>query len=246
MTGDTRIWKAVFLWVISTQVVTAHTIPLFMSVDASTFFTKPGITQNINLFNNLGNTYVAAKHWDNKTTLLFGVGATTYQKNNIIFNTGLRYLATSDILLNGNVWQLNQAQFNNLSYNYRVKSDLLLVENAISYAQYVIQPSFILGLGYAKNTASAYQTSPIYNHAATANQAFTDKSTSQLAYEIGAGLDYYLLKPAVIELAYRFIGAGKGYLGYSPLQNTSNRFSTGNIYYQTISLGIRLYYDHTY
>jgi hypothetical protein len=155
-------------------------VPLFLSVDASTFFTRPGITQAVNLFNNIGNTYVAAKHWDNKTTLLFGVGATTYQKNHLIFNTGLRYLSTSDILLNGNIWQLNQTQFNNLSYNYRVKSDLLLVENAISWAKHIVQPSFILGFGYAENTASAYQGAPLYSHAATALQVFTDKKPHSL------------------------------------------------------------------
>ncbi|MCH9689295.1 MAG: hypothetical protein K0U24_03940 [Gammaproteobacteria bacterium] len=91
-----------------------------------------------------------------------------------------------------------------------------------------------------------YQAAPLYNHATSALQTFTDKKTGQFAYEVGAGLDYFILKPAVIELAYRLIGAGKGYLGYSPLQNTTDRLSTGNIYYHTISLGIRLYYDHTY
>jgi hypothetical protein len=241
-----RVFPAMFLWIAGGSSALAHTIPLFVSVDATTMFTRLGTTQSVNLFNQLGNTYVADKHWDNKTTVMFGAGATTYQKKQLVFNTGLRYLATAGFLSNGNVWQLNSAQFNNLSYNYRVKSDLVFVENAISCAQYLIQPSFILGLGYALNTASAYQTTPLYSYAASALQTFTDKKTSALAYEIGAGLDYLLLKPAVIALAYRFMSAGKGDLGYSPLQNTAARFSTGNIYYHTISLGIRLYYDHTY
>ncbi|MDX2345439.1 MAG: hypothetical protein QNK11_00995 [Legionella sp.] len=244
---DSRMLATLVLFLGVAQAATAHTIPLFVSVDATTLFTRLGQTQSINLINNLGNTYVADKHWDNKTTVMFGAGATTYQKNNLIFNTGLRYLSTSNFLLNGNVWQMNSAAFNNLAYQYRVKSDLILVENAISYAKnLLLQPSFILGLGYASNTADSYQVSALYNHASEPLQTFSGKRSAQLAYEIGAGLDYFVLKPAVIELAYRFIGAGKGYLGYSPLQNTTARLSTGNIYYHTISLGIRLYYDHTY
>jgi hypothetical protein len=235
-----------FLCISCINTAIAHTVPLFISLDVTTVFTRPGETQQVNLFNQLGNTYVPNKDWQNKSTVLFGVGATTYTKNNVIFNTGVRYLSISNIFLQGNVWQLNSPDFNNLSYRYRVKSDLVLVENAISYAKSLIQPSLILGLGYAANTTSQYQTSALYNHSATALQVFTGKCVSQLAYEIGGGLDFLSLKPAVIELAYRFMAAGKGALGYSPLQNTSDNLSTGNLYYHTVSLGIRLYYDHTY
>ena len=241
-----RILSTAFLLTTVVQTAIATTVPLFVSVDATTFFTRPGQTQQVKLMNDLGNTYVPLRHWDNKTTVMFGAGATTYDKNNILFNTGIRYFSTSDLLLNGNIWQLNMPGFNNLSYDYRLKSDLILAENAISCARFILQPSFILGLGYASNATSQYQAKPLYSHAAPAPQVFTNKRTSQLAYEVGAGLDYLILKPAVIELAYRFIGAGKGYLGYSPIQNTTDRLSTGNIYYHTISLGVRLYYDHTY
>ncbi len=242
-----RILSAVFLlWAAVIQTVTATTVPLFVSVDATTFFTRLGTTEQVNLMNGLGNTYVADKHWDNKTTVMFGAGAITYDRSNIIFNTGVRYFSTSNLLVEGNIWQLHMPEFNNLSYSYRVKSDLILAENAISYTKHMIQPNFILGLGYASNKAGDFRPSPLYSHAAPALKVFTSERTAQFAYEVGAGIDYALLKPAVIELAYRFIGAGKGYLGYSAIQNTEERLSTGNIYYQTISLGIRLYYDHTY
>lgn len=234
------------LWAAVIQPVTATTVPLFVSVDATTLFARLGITEQVNFMGNLANTYVPEKKWDNKTTVMFGVGATTYEKNKLLLNTGARYFSTTSFLFNGNVWQLSNPNFNNLSYRYRVKSDVILIENAISYTQHLIQPSFIVGLGYANNTASHYQVTPLYTHETPALQTFSSKSTSQFAYEVGVGLDYLLLKPAVLELAYRFVGAGKGYLGYSSIQNTTGRLSTGNINYQTISLGIRLYYDHTY
>ncbi len=241
-----RILFAVSLSIILNQTAMATTVPLFVSVDATTFFTRLGTTEQVNLMGNLGNTYVPSKHWDNKTTVMFGAGATTYEKNNVLVNTGVRYFSTSDLLATGTVWQLNTPAFNNLTYSYRVKSDLILVEDAVSWSRFILQPNFIVGLGYANNTVSQYQEKPLYRHAAPGLQSFTNDSTSQLAYEVGVGLDYLILKPAVIELAYRFVGAGKGYLGYSPIQNTKDRLSTGNIYYHTISLGIRLYYDHTY
>ncbi|MCH9689294.1 MAG: hypothetical protein K0U24_03945 [Gammaproteobacteria bacterium] len=86
-------------------------MPLFLSVDATNFVTKIGETQSVNLINTIGNTYVPNKHWEDKTSVLFGVGATTYQNNNMIFNTGLRYLNMSNMLSNGNVWQLNTEDY---------------------------------------------------------------------------------------------------------------------------------------
>ncbi len=241
-----RCFALIVLFASCAQSVLATTVPLFVSVDATTFFTQLGRTEQVNFFNGFGNTYVPSRHWDNKTTVMFGVGATTYDKNHIQFNTGVRYFSTTNMRVGGTVWQFNMPGFNNLAYNYRVKSDLVWAENAISYTRSILQPNILVGLGYASNRASQYQVTPLYSHTATPLQTFTDKTTSQLMYEVGAGIDWLVLKPAVIELAYRFIGAGKAYLGYSPIQTTTDRLSTGNIYYQTISLGIRLYYDHTY
>ncbi|MDF1678797.1 MAG: hypothetical protein P1U32_08910 [Legionellaceae bacterium] len=241
-----RYFILIALFTSCVQSVLATTVPLFVSVDATTLFTQIGRTEQVNLLNGFGNTYVPLKHWDNKTTVMFGVGATTYNKNHIQFNTGARYFSTTHMRVGGTVSSLNMPAFNNLAYNYRVKSDLVWAENAVSYTRAIVQPNIIVGLGYASNRASQYQVPPLYSQAAASVQTFTDNTTSQLMYEVGAGIDWLVLKPAVIELAYRFIGAGKAYLGYSPTQTTTDRLSTGDIYYQTISLGIRLYYDHTY
>jgi hypothetical protein len=244
MVNLSRALSVLILCMTVCQLSWAGTLPIFASVDAATFYTRLGITQHLNLFDNLGNTYLASKRWDNNTTFLVGVGARTYQSTHVHVDTSIRYLPTPYTELTGQIWQLNTSAFHNLSYAYQSKSDVLLLENAIALTRTIIQPSLIFGIGRAVNTSRDYQSIPLNNQAAPALGLFKAAKTTQLAYEVGAALDYPC-QQTVIELAYRFMNAGQGYLGVAPQQNTADTLSTGQIQYHILSLGVRLYYDHT-
>lgn len=72
---------------------------------------------------------------------------------------------------------------------------------------------------------------------------FTADSQLQFAYEVGVVLDYTYNSFLTLECAYRYLNAGHGQLGLSPLQHTSDHLSTGLIDYQTLSIGVRLYHE---
>ena len=205
--------------------------------------TRSGQTQNLKLFNTSGNTYVAVKNWENITTLMYGVGVTTYQKQDMRLNTSVRFVTLKTTPLDGYVWQLYSPRFQNLSYTYQLKSNVVLLENSFSWSRFSFEPGLILGLGRAENKASHYQAIPLHERAAAPLQGFADAKTAQLAYEVGALLDYNW-RNTTLNVAYRWIGTGVARLGHSPHQTTQDRLSSGQIYYQTVSIGARLYYDY--
>lgn len=233
----------IFLW-LNPLCLRAAPPLYFISYDLGPLYTNLGTTQSLNLLNNLGNTYIATRCWQNNGgTFMFGIGKQWYNniKLHLTINSSLRYLQTSDIAFGGNVWQLHSAQLNNLSYNYQTKTQLFLFDNLISWTQHSFQPGLIVGVGLSTNSAYNYHETPLNNRAAGMLQPFSNNSTTKFAYDLGLALDYQL-KGAVLELAYRFIDAGDAHLGVTPLQNTPDRLGTGNLYYNYISFGGRFYY----
>jgi opacity protein-like surface antigen len=238
-----KLLLAILLQTLLVNTSYTKVLPIFLSLDAAQIYTAPGANQELNIFSNLGNTYVAAQNLESILAVMVGLGATTYQQKNVLFNTSLRYLPINNIPVSGKIWELNSPLFENLAYTYRVRSEILLLENAFTWSHYSVQPSLILGLGRVVNRVSKYKEYPLSDTAAVSLNSFTDAKTIQLGYEVGAGLDYPI-KNAVIELAYRFIGAGVARFGQSKQQTTTDRLSTGQIQYHTISLGMRFYYDY--
>lgn len=237
--------KTIFLILILaffTKISQAKPIPIFASLDLSQVFTAPGATQQVTLFNDLGNTYVADNNVHNILSFMVGVGATTFQTKHIKFDDSIRFMPIGSVPVSGYVWELYTPAFTNLAYKYRLKSDILLFENAVSWTSSPLRPSFILGVGRATNRVSYYEEYALNNYTIILSEKFKNSKSTELAYEIGVGLDYPI-KKAVIELAYRFVNVGQASLGLSPSQNSTDRLSTGQINYHTINLGARFYYD---
>ena len=215
---------------------------LFVSIDPALLLTNPGITQEINFYDNLGNTYVDETNWKQAASVSLALGLRAYQNQNFQINTSLRYVPVADVYLNGQIWQLKSPLFNDVDYNFHVRSNLLLIDNIISWTHYHFQPGLILGLGMSTNTTSRFQEWPSIDSGAISLQQVTGSRNHQFAYEIGAVLDYSMDK-AVIEFAYRYMNAGSGYFQSFSLQNTADQLSTGVLNYHMLSIGIRAYYE---
>jgi hypothetical protein len=214
----------------------------FISVDAATLFAEPGHTQAVALLNTLGNTYVLNDQWQHDESIILGMGITTYQHHDIEINTSARYIAQVIMPIQGDVLQLHAERFRNLTYRYDVASSFWLSDNTITWTKHRLQPGIILGVGAALNKASNYHEKALNKHSAPSFSPFANRHTTQLAYEIGAVLDYSI-QAVVFECAYRYLNAGEALLGLSSLQNTENHLSTGPLHYNVISLGVRIHYD---
>lgn len=219
----------------------SYTLPdFFVSLDGAWLLSQPGKTQEINLFDDLGNTYRAYPYTANNNTLIVGAGFRIYKNEWLQSNLSLRYLPMTGMTIKGEVWQLNSREFNNLVYEYTLQSHIILVENIMTWSQHHVQPGIIFGLGNTTNITSDFNETAIYDHT-VATEYFPGARNNQFTYEVGAALDY-ALSNMTLECAYRYINAGAGHLGLSSIQNTTDLLSTGQLHYHSLSLGVRIYY----
>ena len=214
----------------------------FISIDAATLFAQPGQTQAVTLLNTLGNTYVLKKEWQHDESVILGAGIKTFSHYDIEINTSARYLPQVAMPTRGDVLQLHAEAFRNLSYSYDITSSFWLADNIITWTKHRLQPGIILGVGAALNKASTFREKALNNHSAPSFSPFENAHNTQLAYELGAVLDY-TFDEVVLECAYRYLNAGQTYLGLSALQNTNNHLSTGPLTYNAISLGVRYHHE---
>ena len=233
--------QVVFLIVFMTSSVVMASTTAFISLDGMALFSDPTHSQDVNLLNGLGNTYEAKHQWQGSGSLMLGIGIRAYQGDAFDVNTSLRFLPLGTTTGKGDVLQLYSPRFRNLAYYYNITSNLLLVDNTVTWTAHRLQPGFIVGLGRASNTTSNYYEVPLNNHAASSLDSFSKNTEAQLAYEVGAVLDYSF-NDMIIECGYRYINAGCGRLGLSSLQNTKDQLSTGPLHYHAISIGVRLHH----
>lgn len=211
---------------------------VFVTIDALTLFADPAHTQSINLLGTLGNTYIASHLWHHDESVMLGIGLRTYQRHQMAMRTSLQFIPYAKVQSQGDILQLHSPSFRNLSYAYDITSRFLLVDHAITWTKYSLQPGVLIGAGGVSNATSNYYEIPLSNHAAPSSEYFADHAQLQLAYEVGAVLDL-VFKDVSIRAAYRYLRAGTGRLGLSPLQNTSDYLTTGPIDYHALSIGVR-------
>lgn len=232
-------------WAANTYLSTAFAIyrpEIFFSIDPAFIFVRPGMTQDLKLVDNIGNTYVNKSHLQQQGSVIIGLGLRAYKNQFFQLSSSLRYLPIGETSLKGDIWQLNSPLFNDLAYQFKVKSSLWLWDNIFSFSRYPIQPGIILGLGSARNTTSQMKEIPLAVSTSPSLQNVPGTTQQQFTYEVGGVIDY-AIETVNIELAYRYINAGNGVLLPFPLQNTQDQLSTGALQYQILSLGIRGYYD---
>ncbi len=216
---------------------------LFLSIDPMLLFVNPGLTQDVHLNHQLGNTYIDQTGPTKKTFFSISAGLRPYHSEQLQINTGLRYIPVSSVALQGQIWQLKSPLFDDMAYHFQVKSHIFLVDNIISWTRYRLQPGVVFGLGVSANKADRFQEVPLTETAAFSLQTTKGATTTQVAYELGTVLDYSINHKSLIELAYRYIRAGTGHLQPFSLQNTTEHLSTGTLKYSVFSIGFRAYYE---
>ena len=239
--------KMLYEWIVSVILIMLSMMSygakplLFFNIDPSLVLVKPGMTQNINFYNDVGNTYINSSGLKKSGTVSLALGLRSYQNKNFDTHTGIRYLPIADNVVDGQIWQLKSPLFNDIAYSYQVKSSILVIDNILSWTRYKFQPGLILGLGVAKNSTDAFQEVALENSSTISLQNLSGNTNYRFSYEIGFALDYAFDR-FLVELAYRYINAGSSDFQAFPLSNTSDKLSTGTLNYNIISLGMRAYY----
>ncbi len=199
-----------------------------------------GETQQVALFNTLSNTYEPDRVQDSSAVALLGAGLTFFQNAPIAISSNITYVLLSRQTLNGEIWRLQNPNFNNLNYKFNLQSHVWLFDNYFRLTKYKLQPNFIAGVGFAENKSSHYVATSKTQTSQPMLQPFADSTRTPFAYELGFGVSRALKRVNVI-IAYRYISAGKGQLGLTPVQNTTDHLSTGHINDNILTLGLEFH-----
>ena len=151
----------------------------FISIDALLINSNTEHSQPVRLMNTSGNTYLAAQSWQQNESVMLGIGLHTYQQHGIDLNTSLRYMSNITTHNHGDVLQLYSPKYRNLSYTYDVTTQLVLVENVVTWTKHTIQPGLIFGIGHASNSTSNYREAPLNPHSSASSEPFTANTRDQ-------------------------------------------------------------------
>lgn len=188
----------------------------------------------------------------NKTTGIWGLGAgygkdITIKEHPLTIDMDFTAYYTQSNLSGIQTPAVNLIQnADTLNYSTDINNWAYLFEPKIVAKQYPLQPYFKFGLGFSNNQARQYNEYPTDpNSSAVATNAFSDKTSTNFAWEIGVGIQhslYQLPKGGELILAgeYRYMDWGPVVLGKTPAQTTANgpNFGhyTSNLFDVTLSL----------
>ena len=127
-----------------------------------------------------------------------------------VYALGLQY---EHFFLNsivGTITQYSNPQFLNYSYNWNTSADVLSIYSKINIIRYEHFSPFInLGIGWAMNHSNRISETAYPGITARISPGFSDHTQNNVAYNIGAGMDYELLAKWSVSAAYNYQSLGK-------------------------------------
>ena len=146
------------------------------------------------------------------------------------YSLRLNYLYGLSSDVTSDVEQFSLPQFENYQAEYKVQSQMLLGVLKVDLYRYKrLSPFISAGLGVAWNRFSDYDEQAFAGITPRISPNFADKTHTDLAYTLGAGIDYLLTEKFTLSLEYDY-----GYLGHvksgdstkAPGDNLDSKLST--------------------
>ena len=189
-------------------------------------------TQTLQLQNSpqdLSNQYIANNNWNSTFALQLFLGKEFLQREYTKLHLGLTLGYFDDIQQNGFVNQFALPDFDNLNYQYKIKSISAMASLKMFFTgNQQWQPYIDGGVGFSNNAASDYKETPRILGAEPMSP-FGNHSRNSFAYSIGAGFMYDFHKSFSVGLGYQFVNLGKAQLGTSVAQQTTQTPSVNHV-----------------
>ena len=125
------------------------------------------------------------------------------------YSVGIAWQHFFNSRMNGTVMQYSDPAFLNYDYSWNVQSDMLLASAKLNLVQYQkLSPYINGGIGGAFNQTSGYSETPLAGVTPRDTPGFTNNSSNQFAYQVGAGLDLQASKNVIFSLGYNYQNVG--------------------------------------
>lgn len=142
----------------------------------------------------------------------------------------------------------NDGIFDSLNYQFNAQALSAMIESRLTYTQCDWQPYGIVGVGASWNRLYSYSETPTIpsESAAPSPYPFANHTNASFAYELGVGVQRQIYNDPsrqlqyFLSLEYRYMNFGKGELGPSSVQTSSNRLQVSNLDTQAVLLSLKV------
>lgn len=200
------------------------------SVSTGPVWARGGETQAFYLVPEIEKTYVSRKSNHALASVELFVGIQKSLSSQWLGQLGLALGTTGNAKLQGIIWDAAAPQFDNYSYQYKVRNTRVAVKGKLLLDKgYWLMPWVSASLGGGFNRAHDFTNTPLIFEALP-NANFTDHTKTALTYTLGAGVQKAVNDHWQLGVGYEFADWGKSELGRAPGPTMHTGLATNNLY----------------
>lgn len=201
-----------------------------ISLSAGPLWTDSGKAQTLFLEPDLQKTYTSVK---TSQTLFAGelfLGLQRSIKPTVLGQIGIAVAATSQLTLNGDIWEDADPDFNDFYYRYKVNHAHVAVKGKlIAERSYFAQPYLSGSVGVGFNRASDFIIIPkIFEQ--LPGPGFASHNSTTFTYTVGIGLQKTISQHFQAGIGYEFADWGQYNLGLAREQTLNSSLGLNHVY----------------
>lgn len=200
------------------------------SVSAGPVWVRDSDTQTFYLTPEIEKTYAASKSTQDLAAGELFLGMQKALSSQWLGQLGLAVAAMDTTRLQGEIWDDADPEFNNLSYQYKVRTSRIALKGKLVLDKgYWLMPWVAGSLGVGFNRAYDFTNTPLIFEALP-NSNFSNQRTTAFTYTLGAGVQKALNQHWQIGVGYEFADWGKSGLGRAPGQTMNSGLKLNHLY----------------
>ncbi len=208
------------------------------SVSAGPVWARGGETQTFFLAPEIEKTYAARKSTNALASGELFVGLQKSWSSQWLGQLGLAAATTGNAKLQGVIWDDADPEFNNHSYQYKIRNSRIAVKGKLLLDKgYWLMPWVSASLGVGFNRAHEYSNAPLIFEALP-NPNFADHTKTAFTYTLGAGVQKAFNDHWQVGIGYEFADWGKSELGRALGQTMNSGLALNHLYTNGVLLNL--------
>ncbi len=167
---------------------------------------------------------------DTQTVGTLFIGAEIPLVANIAWQLGVAYNQSTDFAPYGAIDQFANPFFDNLTYNFHIRSQRYLLQSKLLYTfKEYFHPYLIGSVGESVNRSYGYSETGVTSADVGMLLAFTNKTYHSFTYTAGLGLDIDAGPHMRFGVGYSYMNLARAGLGVAPLQDSTDTLKFKNL-----------------
>lgn len=208
------------------------------SVSAGPVWARGGETQTFYLAPEIEKTYAARISTNALASGELFVGIQKTWSSQWLGQLGLAAATTGNAKLQGVIWDDADPEFNNHSYQYKIRNSRIAVKGKLLLDKgYWLMPWVSASLGVGFNRAHDFTNTPLIFEALP-NPNFTNHTKTAFTYTLGAGVQKSISEHWQLGVGYEFADWGKSELGRASGQTLNEGLKLNHLYTNGVVLNL--------